>query len=571
MAYLVLARKYRPQTFDDLVGQDHIAKTLTNALAAKRLAHAYVFSGPRGCGKTTSARILAKSLNCAQGPTATPCGTCPQCRDIAGGTSTDDVLEIDGASNRGIDQIRELRDTVKYAPARSRYRVIIIDEAHQISKDGFNALLKTLEEPPPHVVFMMATTEAQKIPETILSRCQRFQVRAISPMDIFTRIKRIIATESLAMEDATLHEVARAARGSLRDALSLLDQVIAFAPGGATAEDVRNLLGLLPKEFVRGFAATLRQGSASDILRAVQKALEDGFDLSQLAEDLLERNHSLLLWKAGVRTVSSDQAEFDAEVQGLSEESLERSVAIFSRAVADLRRSESPRVTFELACLEAAQDLVSVKELVDRLEALEKRLPAGPRPEDRPAPTAARATLAAPPTPAVPASEPPPPPPPAVMGTDPSVLKSAWARLTADIGRAKPSIESLLAAARYAWAGPGVLTVECDNDFQRGQLAAHERLWTDILRKDLGPVTVRLGVAPAPPASPVPPSLRPAAPAPIDDEAEVVDDSGEASAETGPVVEGPEEDARETAVQDPGLRKILDKFPGKIRRVDTHP
>jgi DNA polymerase-3 subunit gamma/tau len=569
MAYLVLARKYRPQSFDDLVGQEHIARTLTNALEAKRLAHAYVFSGPRGCGKTTTARILAKALNCVKGPTASPCGECPQCRDIAVGSSTDDVLEIDGASNRGIDQIRELRDTVKYAPARSRYRVIIIDEAHQISKDGFNALLKTLEEPPPHVVFMMATTEAQKIPETILSRCQRFQVRAIAPADIVGRLKHILAKESIVLSDETLHEVARAGRGSLRDALSLLDQVLAFAPGGATAADVRGLLGLLPKEFVRGFSATLRRGAPSEILQAVQKALEDGFDLSQLAEDLLERHHRLLLWQAGVRDAHApDGAELDAETRDLPLESLERAVAILSRAVADLRRSESPRVTFELACLDIAQDPVPVRELLERLDSLEKSLASGQPLPSRPA--AAPRTVPAPASPAssTPAIAPAPAAAPRAETPGHTDLAGAWTRMTSDIGRTKPSLEGLLAAARVEWTGPGALRLLCDNDFQKGQLATHERLWSDALRQIVGPFTVQWAVAPAAPAAR--PPTRPApAPAPEPaEEAEVVDDASPESESEGPVVEGPDEDARAQATQDPGLRKVLDKFPGKVRRVE---
>lgn len=569
MAYLVLARKYRPQSFDDLVGQEHIAQTLTNALAAKRLAHAYVFSGPRGCGKTTTARILAKALNCVKGPTASPCGECPQCRDIAAGSSTDDVLEIDGASNRGIDQIRELRDTVKYAPARSRYRVIIIDEAHQISKDGFNALLKTLEEPPPHVVFMMATTEAQKIPETILSRCQRFQVRAIAPQDIVRRLKHILTQEGISLTDETLHEVARAGRGSLRDALSLLDQVLAFAPGGATAADVRNLLGLLPKEFVRGFAATLRRGDPSDVLVAVQKALEDGFDLSQLADDLLERHHRLLLWRAGVHDPhAADAAELNEETRDLPLERLERAVAILSKAVADLRRSESPRVTFELACLELAQDPLPVRELLERLETLEKSLAAGTPLPARSAPAArvAAPSPAPPPPPsaAIPSAVPAAAPPVGASGT--VDLATAWASAAAAVGRTKPSVEGLLAAARPEWAAPGVLRVQCDNDFQKGQLATHERLWSDALQKSVGPFTLQWAVTPL--ARPAPrPSPAPApAPEPAED-AEVVDDAAPETDE-GPVVEGVDEDARAQAAQDPGLRKVLEKFPGKVRRVE---
>jgi DNA polymerase-3 subunit gamma/tau len=281
MSYLVLARKYRPQTFGDLVGQEHVTTTLVNALQAKRLAHAYVFSGPRGCGKTTTARLLAKALNCVQGPTPTPCGACAPCVEIAQGASPDDVLEIDGASNRGIDQIRELRDTVKYAPARARYRVFIIDEAHQITEAGFNALLKTLEEPPPHAVFMMATTESQKIPGTILSRCQRFQLRSIAAPAIQAQLKKVLLQEGITVADDALSDVARAAHGSLRDALSLLDQVLAYAPNGASSADVRTLLGLLPQAFIRSFTAVLRDGSSEKVLQSIRQALDDGFDLDR--------------------------------------------------------------------------------------------------------------------------------------------------------------------------------------------------------------------------------------------------------------------------------------------------
>ena len=584
MSYLVLARKYRPQSFDDLVGQEHVAKTLANAIASQRIAHAYVLSGPRGCGKTTTARILARALNCVKGPTATPCGACPQCVEIANGSSTDDVLEIDGASNRGIDQIRELRETVKYAPARSRYRVIIIDEAHQISKDGFNALLKTLEEPPPHVVFMMATTESQKIPETILSRCQRFQLRSITLTDIYDRLKRIVDAEKIPVEEAALREVARSAHGSLRDALSLLDQVIAFAPNGATVEDVRGLLGLLPGEFVRTFTATIQSGEPAKVLQAVQTAIEDGLDLSQLAEDLLDRRHRLLLWKAGVRDPRApDAAEMEQEAALLSEERLERDLAVLSRAVADMRRSEVPRVTFELACLEMAQDAVSVNELVERLEILEKGLRSGTPPAPVPPPPVRETPPSAPP-PSPAASrptpgptprtvEPPSPAPALVSGSwGPDLVRTAWTTMVNDVGHKKPSLETFLHMARWSALPGNVLKLSFDQEFQKAQVTAQEPLWMEVLRRKIPlAFTVQYAVE-SPVARPAAPTKAPA-PVPVntpDDEEEAVVESAveEGDAPGEPQVEGEEESPETAAALDPGVRKILDKFPGRVRRAD---
>ncbi|MBL0059428.1 MAG: DNA polymerase III subunit gamma/tau [Elusimicrobia bacterium] len=589
MSYLVLARKYRPQGFDDLVGQEHVTQTLTNALAARRIAHAYVLSGPRGCGKTTTARILAKALNCVKGPTPTPCGECPQCVEITAGSSTDDVLEIDGASNRGIDQIRELRETVKYAPARSRYRVIIIDEAHQISKDGFNALLKTLEEPPPHVVFIMATTESQKIPETILSRCQRFQLRSITLGDIFSRLKKIIDAESLPVDKAALREVGRAAHGSLRDALSLLDQVIAFAPGGATVEDVRNLLGLLPGEFIRSFAETIRSGDPAAVLQAVQKALDDGLDLSQLAEDLLERRHRLLLWKAGVRDPRApDAAELESEAGALGEERLERDLGILSRAVADMRRSESPRITFELACLEIAQDAVSVNELVERLETLEKNLRSGMPPPSisapAPRPPMPERTVAPPAVGQTPGtgrpSEPPRPPEPVSAPTapvasgpwGPDMVRSAWTAMVQEVGKKKPSLETFLHAARWSALPGNVLKLAFDQEFQKFQVASQEALWMEILRRHIPlPFSLQMALE-APPAVAATAPAAPRAPAPepepADEEAVVENAEDEEPSASPPSLEAEEEDPKTIAALDPGLRKVLNKFPGRIRRVE---
>src|SRR5438094_94345 len=256
MSYEVFARKYRPQTFDDLVGQTHVSRTLKNAVAQNRLAHAYLFVGPRGIGKTSTARILAKSLNCIKGPTVTPCGECDNCRENAGGNSLD-VSEIDGASNRGIDDVRELRDNVRYAPAKGRYKIYIIDEVHMLTTQAFNALLKTLEEPPPHVKFILATTEVQKIPITILSRCQRFDFAHVGPGKILEQLKAIVRREGHEADEEALRLVARRANGSMRDSQSLLDQLLASAQGTLTAGHVHAVLGTAGDDRVTELAAAV--------------------------------------------------------------------------------------------------------------------------------------------------------------------------------------------------------------------------------------------------------------------------------------------------------------------------
>ncbi len=375
-SYVVLARKYRPQTFEEVVGQNAVSQTLLNAVESGRVAHAYVFSGPRGVGKTTTARILAKCLNCAKGPTKTPCNKCDACISISESNSTDDVLEIDGASNRGIEQIRELRESAKYAPARSRYRIFIIDEAHQITKDAFGALLKTLEEPPSHVVFMMATTEVQKIPAPILSRCQRFSLRPISADHVFKHLKEICAKEKIKVADEALADVVRFVEGSLRDALSLLDQAVVFAPDGITPNTIRDLLGLLPMDLVRGFAQTILAGDPIQILRSINETVQNGVDLTQLGKDLQTYYHNLLLAKAGVedafkvdsKNLGQAAASFDFQI-------LERNIRLLSRALDDMRHSETPRAIFEVYALRLGQKTLDARALIERLEQLEKQTP----------------------------------------------------------------------------------------------------------------------------------------------------------------------------------------------------
>jgi len=277
MAYLAMARKWRPKNFEDMVGQDHIAQTIRNAIEGKRISHAYLFTGTRGVGKTTSARILAKALNCKNGPTPIPCDACDNCKAVNNGSSMD-VLEIDGASNNSVDDVRELRETVRYTPSRDRNRVIIIDEVHMLSNSAFNALLKTLEEPPPHVVFIFATTEYRKVPVTILSRCQHYEFRRVPRGEIAAHLAKICAAEKVEISAYALDLIARLADGSLRDSQTSLDQVIAYSGAQVRDEDARAILGVLDQDLMRGFVEKVAAKDAAGLLDVVDRILESGQD-----------------------------------------------------------------------------------------------------------------------------------------------------------------------------------------------------------------------------------------------------------------------------------------------------
>ncbi|MFQ5926021.1 MAG: DNA polymerase III subunit gamma/tau [Terriglobia bacterium] len=374
MAYQVIARKYRPQTFDAIIGQAPIVRTLKNALSEDQLAHAYIFSGMRGVGKTTTARILAKAVNCVQGSTVTPCGQCDPCREIAESRAVD-VIEIDAASNRGIDEIRELRESVRYLPARDPYKVFIIDEAHMLTPEAFNALLKTLEEPPPRVLFVLATTEPQKIPTTIRSRCQSFHFRRIGFAEVLRVLERVTAEEKAHVEPEALVVTARAAEGSLRDALSILDQAMAYGGDTITTEQVRELLGVVSEDALNTLMAAIAERSPEKALRLVDALVQEGHNLQHFCQQALRHIRNLLVVRiAGpaselAEATDRERERLAATAEPFAEEDLLRFFQILLRTESELRWSPQPRLHLELGLLKMveAERLASLEQLLAEL------------------------------------------------------------------------------------------------------------------------------------------------------------------------------------------------------------
>jgi len=429
MSYQVIARKYRPQDFDDVVGQRLITDTLKNAIRTDRVAHGYIFSGARGVGKTSTARILAKSLNCIQGPTVTPCGQCPSCVEITTGNSVD-VFEIDAASNRGIDEIRELRETVRYLPARDRYKVFIIDEVHMLTTEAFNALLKTLEEPPPRSLFLLATTEPHKLPATIQSRCQHFAFRLLDYAEIYARLEMVCGAEKIRADEGALSAVAQAAEGSLRDALSLLDQVIAACGDRLEENRVRQLLGVVPVRFLREMVEAIHAGDAQLVLERVGELAKEGYELAHFAGEFTRYIRSLMIAKScGAQSpllqVPADERGTLAELAGLfSEEDLTRFFQILLRVESELRYSLAPRFHLEMGLLKLvhAGKLASLESLLGELRgAKPAEKPANPTPRAfSPGPASGgpvKARESEPPQQIAPSRKSPGQPPPSVVGT----------------------------------------------------------------------------------------------------------------------------------------------------------
>ncbi|MFP7755409.1 DNA polymerase III subunit gamma/tau [Thermodesulfobacteriota bacterium B35] len=416
MSYLVLARKSRPQRFEEVVGQRAVVRTLQNALRQRRVPHALIFSGIRGTGKTTLARIMAKALNCAQGPTAEPCGECRSCREIMAGTSVD-LHEVDGASNRGIQEIRELKEKIRFMPTSARFKIIIIDEVHMLTTEAFNALLKTLEEPPEHVYFMFATTELHKVPVTILSRCQRYELKRVGRRELFDHFARLAGEEGVEIEPAALNLVVREAGGSVRDGLSLLDQVFSYCGTSVTAGDVVEVLGLVSREVITALGTALLEGDLGRALDSLEAIYTYGMDLKRFINELLSWFRSLVICRVSrqpehLLDLPADELE---ELRGIAGRySAQTLSAMFNLLLESLEKvtwSRQPRLALELAFIRAVQvgDVVGVPELLARLDKVLAGVPAEslvaavpPRrvPEQRESRTSAPATGAGPGVPA---------------------------------------------------------------------------------------------------------------------------------------------------------------------------
>lgn len=373
MSYEVFARKYRPQTFDDLIGQAHVSRTLKNAVAQNRLAHAYLFVGPRGIGKTSTARILAKSLNCVKGPTVTPCGECDNCREIAAGNSLD-VIEIDGASNNSVEDVRQLRENVRYAPAKGRYKIYLIDEVHMLSPAAFNALLKTLEEPPEHVKFIFATTEPQKVLPTILSRCQRFDLRRISANLIAKHLQFIAGKEKIALEPTAAHAIARGAEGGLRDAESMLDQLVAFCGEKITENDVLDVFGFTSEQTVVDLTGRILRGETPGAIDLLHQQSDAGKDMMRLMSDLIAYLRDLLVFKAKPDALKEDveldvQTSLAAHAELVTTDRLLELVDQFAAAEGRMKWAPNKKLHFEVAIIKAIQSLgqATLDEVIEKL------------------------------------------------------------------------------------------------------------------------------------------------------------------------------------------------------------
>jgi DNA polymerase-3 subunit gamma/tau len=509
MSYLVLARKYRPQTFADVVQQTHVTRTIANAIAGGRVAHAILFTGPRGTGKTTIARILAKAMNCEQGPVEVPCNTCRSCSEITSGSGAD-VYEIDGASNNGVDQIRELRENIKYMPARSRFKIYIIDEVHMLSVAAFNALLKTLEEPPAHILFFLATTEPQKIPVTILSRCQRHDLKRMDAGKIVEHMASICSSEEIDIDQKGLDLIAAQAGGSMRDALSLLDQIASGVSGPVTMEKILEILGIADRKSIYAFAAATLDGDLDSILNIIGEVHALGRSIPDFYSSVIQFFRDLLV----IRMVNVAERVLDLQkreiqtMQTLARDAsplhLNQILEVLFSAERDIRLSSNPRMAFEIVMLRLQQvtPLLPIGELIDKLDNLKAKLGAPTNPSQamgtnagKPSAPRGRDPEQADPHRADsretedPAGVDGPAPLPGTAANSEADREKTWQRLVDIISERHPSLGPNLASSRMVGLSGDVLEIEINGssfNFKRIRRKDSMKILTDVCSACLG-------------------------------------------------------------------------------------
>jgi DNA polymerase-3 subunit gamma/tau len=551
--YTVLARRYRPQTFEEIVGQEAVARALVNALKSNRVAHAYLFTGARGVGKTSTARILAKCLNCINGPTATPCNECDACKSIATGEDVD-VLEFDAASNRGIDEIRNIRNNVQYRPSRARFKIYIIDEVHMLSTPAFNALLKTLEEPPPHVKFIFATTDVQKIPVTILSRCQRFDLGGINPALIKEHLVRIVSKEGLQADDEALEMIARRAGGSMRDAQSLLDQLLAFGGDRLTADQVHQLLGTASDEHIRALAETILAKDPKQTLEGLDRAAARGFQMGELLEQLIAYWRDLMIANVAgdeardLNVPGSHRATLVQQARGQTLDTIIAGLDVLSATRARLRDCAHARTLVEVALVRMSRlaDLVPIAQVAQWVGQLRadggagRNAAAGAGKTVSPE-TVTRTTLRA--TAAAPSAT---PPPDGSLTLTPETMPAVWAEVLQLAGKMLAS--DLNYANVPAIFGPNTLVIRFPAEYNKAQEHCQAPSSVSRVEAALKKLTgrswsLRIETAPLPTGG------VPAAPAP----------SAEAR---------PRRNSREDAEKEPLVKRALEALGAQFVKVD---